>query len=144
MYSNEDIEKTRQLFSKFPEYTEEVSGEAISYFVLPHSQPQVWDSSTPLTPFWVYQCANTEKHVFAISDQVPEPHRKYMVFHEFVEFASNGDGDCKNALLRELEVVPFQMLPSHVRMRIEMFESLVNSGHESFRPSLEHLLELQE
>lgn len=88
------------------------------------------------------------KHLF-ISEEVPAPFRELQLIHEIIEFTElrGVPGRCRQALIRELALVPAEIRDAYVAYRRDFFAGLVEyyetSPDEDFkgeiRASLEHL-----
>ena len=67
-------------------------------------------------------------YVLGISDRVEPRYLPYAVGHEFVEFTEVGidsPNGCVQALDEELSLVPEDIKPEYLQMRIEFFQNLI-------------------
>ena len=149
LFTKQEIDLNRKGFeSKFPQAEAQVAGLQIPYFVMPQSLDE-------LTGF-VYRCTSSspdDGFVFGIADSVPEASRPFAIYHEFTEFMEIGihtQGRCVQALERELQEVPKDKLPVHLRERFCFFRGLIpycesrpevytSADLEEMRGSLERL-----
>lgn len=82
------------------------------------------------------------EHLF-ISEEVPEQFRDPQLIHEIIEFTELKDqkGRCKDALKKELEVVPDEIRQEYLEYRKEFFALLVayneNSEDEDFKSEIQ-------
>ena len=123
-FTKKDIEKVKENFhnSGFDEVKVNLNGREFSYFVLPQSiEPKLLN--------FVYRCTgkSLKNYVFGVSDNIEEKYRKFVAFHEFIEFIElkNAQNRCINALEQELKLVPEAIKKSYLQMRKKFFEDLI-------------------
>ena len=124
-FTESEINQARSYFKEqeFAEIQVTLGEHSFSYFVLPQSLE-------PNLPDFVYRCTgqDPDDYVLGISDSIEERFRQYAVAHEFIEFTQigiNTKDRCVKALEKELELVPEDIKPDYIQMRLNFFRNLI-------------------
>ena len=124
-FSKEQIDGARSHFQTqgHEEVQVTLGTRTFSYFVIPQSnEPNLQNFVLRLTG------ELEDGYVLGISNEVPEEFRQYAVAHEYIEFMELGrdmKDSCVTSRDRELQLVPENIKPDYVRMRLDFFRNLI-------------------
>jgi hypothetical protein len=127
-YTSKDVENAKNFMESkgFRKSQDSLNNETFNYYLL----PQFLNSDLP---DFVYQCISNDDYVLGVSESLPKDYRKYFLYHELLEYRDNPDtkGKCRNALEKELSLVPEDIKDKYVNRRLNFFKNLINYSIEN-------------